>query len=93
MVRTRAVAARVVCCSCVCVVGLPFPASAAATPFALAPTALVVSASRVWGGAVLRVVVADRVCTWWLAKGLRLRGGLWQLRGEVRGRSGIWAVG
>lgn len=78
---------------CVCVVGLPFLGSAAATPFALAPTALAVIASRVWGGFVLRVVVSDRVCTWWLAKGLRLRDDLERLQGEVRDRSGTLGVG
>ena len=74
--RTRAVVAREVFRGCVCVVGLPVPASAAATPFALAPIVLAVVVSRVWGGVALRVVAGDRVCTWWPAKGVLLPGGL-----------------
>lgn len=46
-VRIRAATARWVFGGGVCVVGLRLPASAAATPSALAPTALVVIASRV----------------------------------------------
>ena len=61
---------------CVCVDGILVPASAAASPFALAPIVLVGVASRVWGGFVLREVVVDRVYTSWLAKELRLPGGL-----------------
>lgn len=61
---------------CVCVDGLPFPGAAAVILSALAPTALAASASRGWEAVVLRVVVVDRVCTWWLARELHLRDGL-----------------